>query len=156
MQNSTKCHLNRPGTARKHLVKGMRALFGNILIFWLNLIRSIIQALAVTSNEIMVKQIFIWDYYIFVDSCSVEYSRRSSSDPLLSIYNPDNALLIPVLTYNTSGAACDHGSKKLHQRTISGWSWSTLLNWNWSSCHIFYRLTLCGTFTRAVAFSEDT
>ena len=46
----------------------------------------------------MVKQIFIWNYYIFVDSCSVEYSRLSGSDPLLSIYNPDNALLIPVLT----------------------------------------------------------
>ena len=93
MQTSTKCHLNRPGTAWKHLVKGMTALFGNVLIFRLNLIRSIIQALAVTSNEIMVKQIFIWNYYIFVDSCSVEYSRRSSSDPLVSIYNPDNALL---------------------------------------------------------------
>ena len=73
-----------------------------IIIIRLNLIRSIIQALAVTSNEIMVKQIFIWNYYIFVDTCSVEYSRLSSSDPLLSIYNPDNALLIPVLTYNTS------------------------------------------------------
>ena len=81
----------------------MTALFGNVLIFRLNLIRSIIQALAVTSSEIMVKQIFIWNYYIFVDCCSVEYSRLSSSDPLFSIYNPDNALLIPVLTYNTSG-----------------------------------------------------
>ena len=80
----------------------MTALFCNILIFRLNLTRSIIKALAVTSNEIMVKQIFIWNYYIFVDSCSVEYSRLSGSDPLLSIYNPDNALLIPVLTYNTS------------------------------------------------------
>ena len=74
-----------------------------MLIFRLNLIRSIILALTVTSNEIMVKQIFIWSYYIFVDSCSVEYSRLSIPDPVLSIYNPDNALLIPALTYSTSG-----------------------------------------------------